>query len=99
VLALGCLTAFAIGDGARPFLGTLAAWGAFINLFNLLPLFPLDGGRLIASLAHASRKGVPIVAASLVLGGAGSSSPLDLLRQANPGDLATLEDHAVGTAR
>lgn len=70
LLALGCFTAFAIGDGERPFLGTLAAWGAFINLFNLLPIFPLDGGRLVASLAHASRRGVPIVAASLVLGGA-----------------------------
>lgn len=70
LFALGCFTAFAIGDGERPFLGTLAAWGAFINLFNLLPIFPLDGGRLIASLAHASRKGVPVVAASLVLGGA-----------------------------
>jgi hypothetical protein len=69
LLALGCLAAFALGDGERPFLGTLAAWGALLNLFNLLPIFPLDGGRLIASLAHASRKGVPIVAASLVLGG------------------------------
>jgi membrane-associated protease RseP (regulator of RpoE activity) len=69
LLALGCFAAFALGDGERRFLGTLAAWGAFINLFNLLPIFPLDGGRLVASLAHASRKGVPIVAASLVLGG------------------------------
>lgn len=70
LLALGCFAAFAIGGGEHRFLGTLAAWGAFINLFNLLPIFPLDGGRLVASLAHASRRGVPIVAASLVLGGA-----------------------------
>lgn len=66
ILALGCFAAFAITE--RPFLGTLAAWGALINLFNLLPIFPLDGGRIVASLAHASRRGAPIVAATLVFG-------------------------------
>lgn len=70
VLALGCFAAFAAGDGQRPFLGTLAAWGALINLFNLLPIFPLDGGRIFASLAHGAKRGIPVVAAMLVLGAA-----------------------------
>jgi Zn-dependent protease len=67
-LAAGCFALYALGDGAHPLLGALAAWGALINLFNLLPIFPLDGGRIVASLAHASRRGLPVVAASLALG-------------------------------
>jgi Zn-dependent protease len=69
-LAGGCFALYALGDGAHPLLGALAAWGALINLFNLLPIFPLDGGRIVASLAYTSRRGVPIVAASLALGAA-----------------------------
>lgn len=30
-----------------------AGWMAFINLFNLLPINPLDGGRIIHSVAHS----------------------------------------------
>jgi hypothetical protein len=66
LLALGCFVAFVATDA--PFLGTLAAWGALLNLFNLLPIFPLDGGRIVASLSHASPRGIPIVTATLVLG-------------------------------
>ncbi len=37
-----------------PFLATIASWGIYINLllalFNLLPVPPLDGSRLIAAI-------------------------------------------------
>ena len=79
LLALGCLAGFALGLGGDLLLA-LAAWGAVLNLFNLLPIFPLDGGRIVASLAHASPRGVPIVAASLVLGaGVAYFAQLELL--------------------
>ena len=38
-------------DSQRP--KALAFLGFFINLFNLLPVVPLDGGRIIAALHPA----------------------------------------------
>ena len=36
-----------------PLVAGVAAWWAFINLFNLLPINPLDGGRLLSSLSYS----------------------------------------------
>jgi Zn-dependent protease len=45
---------------AHPVLPALAAWWSLINLFNLLPVSPLDGGRLLTALSHSihSRLGI-----------------------------------------
>jgi Zn-dependent protease len=41
--------------GSWPILGAIARTGAWINLFNLLPLGPLDGGRGFSSLNRSQR--------------------------------------------
>ena len=54
ILAWACLIPFY-------FTGNLlwiaaAGWMAFLNLFNMLPIHPLDGGRIIGSVAHSMHK-------------------------------------------
>jgi Zn-dependent protease len=78
LLAFACLAGFGLTH--EPLFAALAAWGAILNLFNLLPIFPLDGGRIVASLVNASPRGVPIVVASLALGiGVAYFAKLELL--------------------
>ncbi|MCA1682391.1 MAG: site-2 protease family protein [Actinobacteria bacterium] len=52
---LGSLAAVAVALGGilldSPFLQALAYTGFFLNLFNLLPVVPLDGGRAMAAMA------------------------------------------------
>jgi Zn-dependent protease len=36
---------------ADPFFAAVAGWMAFLNIFNLLPINPLDGGRIFKSVA------------------------------------------------
>jgi len=51
----------------HPLLAMVASWGAFINFFNLLPIIPLDGGRVLHAFAFSfsSALGVALCAAGL----------------------------------
>lgn len=70
LLAIACLLAW-LGTGMHhPFLAGAAGWGALLNLFNLMPIFPLDGGRVVGTLAHATGRGLVLVFAFLVFGAA-----------------------------
>jgi Zn-dependent protease len=65
VAAIACYLA-ADGDGPR-WLMAVAYAGFFLNLFNLLPLAPLDGGRVTAVLSpRIWFLGVPLLAAMFV---------------------------------
>jgi Zn-dependent protease len=68
VLAAGTgLLYFATRNGA---FAAAAAWMALINLFNLLPVVPLDGGRVVKSITCSigSRTGLAAVIAGMLLG-------------------------------
>lgn len=71
-LAVLCLAAYGLTGGRRPELAALAAWGALINAFNLLPIVPLDGGRLLEHISRSwdAKLAARAVGASLMLGGA-----------------------------
>jgi Zn-dependent protease len=55
----------------NPLWAAAAGWMATLNLFNLLPITPLDGGQLVRSIAFSIHKtlGVVFLVISLVLGG------------------------------
>jgi Zn-dependent protease len=51
--ALVCLAAYVLTR--QPILAALAQFGAIINLFNLLPIWHLDGGRAFRSMTRSQR--------------------------------------------
>jgi Zn-dependent protease len=55
------------GDG---FWAAVAAWWAIINLFNLLPITPLDGGRLLSAFASSFSSNLGVAVGVLGLAGA-----------------------------
>jgi Zn-dependent protease len=69
-LALVSLVAYYATGGHQVFWAVMAAWGALINLFNLLPIMPLDGGRLLGEVSHSlhGTAGRFAVLGSLLLG-------------------------------
>jgi Zn-dependent protease len=65
--AATALLYFATRNGA---FAAAAAWMALINLFNMLPVVPLDGGRVVKSITCSigSRTGLVAVIAGMLLG-------------------------------
>lgn len=57
-----------------PLIAGIAAWMCAINLFNLLPIHPLDGGRIVHSIAFSvrSQNGFLFLLFTLVVGMAGA---------------------------
>jgi Zn-dependent protease len=51
--ALVCLAAYIVTE--QPIMAALARFGAIINLFNLLPIWHLDGGRAFRSMTRSQR--------------------------------------------
>ncbi len=51
--AIACAIAFALTD--LPILAGIAKLGAWINLFNLIPIWQLDGGRAFNALGRSDR--------------------------------------------
>ena len=67
-MSLACLLAYWISD--IPFFAGLAVFNAFLNLLNLLPILPLDGGHVLKSVSFSmnNKLGVFICAAAAALG-------------------------------
>ena len=71
----GAVMAWACGvlywTTGNPLWAAAAAWMATLNLFNLLPITPLDGGQLVRSIAFSIHKGagVAFLAISMLLAG------------------------------
>lgn len=68
-LALSAFTALAYWQSGEPLFAAAASWMAMLNLFNLLPINPLDGGRIFKSIALSihSSLGFVFMGAGLVV--------------------------------
>jgi len=63
ILSIACLIGYWITD--LEILAGLAVFNALLNLFNLLPVLPLDGGHILKSIAFSINSKVGIVACVL----------------------------------
>ena len=59
-LSLLCVLIYWLTDNV--FFAGLAAFNALLNLFNLLPILPLDGGHILKSISFSMNSKVGIVA-------------------------------------
>lgn len=67
-LALAALVAGLYIVTQNPLWAAASGWMAFINLFNLFPVNPLDGGRIVKSVAFSLRSwiGIAVMAAGFL---------------------------------
>ncbi|MEP0357252.1 site-2 protease family protein [Paraglaciecola sp.] len=63
ILSVACLLAYWITD--IEILAGLAVFNALLNLFNMLPVLPLDGGHVLKSIAFSVNSWVGIIACIL----------------------------------
>jgi Zn-dependent protease len=68
ILSLACLVGYWLTD--LEMLAGLAVFNALLNLFNLLPILPLDGGHVLKSIAFSinSKVGLVVCVLGAVLG-------------------------------
>lgn len=66
ILSVACLIGYWITD--LEILAGLAVFNALLNLFNLLPVLPLDGGHVLKSIAFSINSRVGIIACALGAG-------------------------------
>lgn len=59
--ALALLTGLVYVVTENPLFAAAASWMAMLNLFNLLPINPLDGGRIMKSIAYSVHSRVGLV--------------------------------------
>jgi Zn-dependent protease len=67
-LSLICLAVYAVTGW--PTAAALASWNALVNLFNMLPVTPLDGGRVVKSAVFSisARLGVVVMTLCAIAG-------------------------------
>jgi Zn-dependent protease len=63
ILSIACLVGYWITD--LEILAGLAVFNALLNLFNMLPVLPLDGGHVLKSIAFSINSNVGLVACVL----------------------------------
>ncbi|OXR99494.1 Zn-dependent protease [Shewanella algae] len=63
LMSLAALVAYWITG--NPFFAGLAAFNALLNLFNLLPILPLDGGHILKSISFSMNSAIGLIACIL----------------------------------
>ncbi len=69
LLSIVVLVGYFVAGRRHASLGVIAAWWGVINLFNLIPMNPLDGGRLLSAVAASIHKtvGVAMIVCGMIL--------------------------------
>ncbi len=67
-LGMSVLCLLAYGVTGAPFFAGLATFNAFLNLLNLLPILPLDGGHVLKSVSFSMNNTLGLVVCTLAAG-------------------------------